>query len=92
MPTQVEYRKIKFPLRSFQNARDCDPISAFGGVVACNFRINKQIAKEISMNFVEVICAKGFDKLSLNILKKKKISELLIFQTIPESSSLNIVF
>ena len=40
------------------------------------------------MNFVEVICAKGFDKLSLNILKKKKISELLIFQTIPESSSL----
>ena len=62
----------KLPLKSFQNARNCDPISAFGGVVACNFRINKQIAKEISMNFVEVICARGFDKLSLSILKKKK--------------------
>ncbi len=62
----------KSTLASFKNAYDCDPISAFGGVVACNFKITKKIAQEISKNFLEVILAKSFDKKALNILKKKK--------------------
>ena len=60
------------PLNSFRNAYACDPISAFGGVIACNFKINKKIAIEINKNFLEVILAKGFDKDSLEVLKKKK--------------------
>ena len=63
----------KLPLVSFKNAYACDPISAFGGVIACNFKINKIIAKEINKNFLEVILAKGFEKDALNILKKKII-------------------
>ena len=59
-------------LTSFKNAFISDPISAFGGVIACNYRINKKIALEINRNFLEVILAKGFDKVSLEILKKKK--------------------
>ena len=59
-------------LTSFKNAYACDPISAFGGVIACNFKINKEIAKEINKNFLEVILAKGFDTNALTILKKKK--------------------
>jgi len=59
-------------LTSFKNAYSCDPLSAFGGVIACNFRIDKKIAKEISKNFLEVILAKTFDKEALTILKKKK--------------------
>ena len=62
----------KNPLISFKNAFSSDPISAFGGVIACNFKISKQIANEINKNFLEVILAKGFDKESLIILKKKK--------------------
>ena len=62
----------KVPLISFKNAYASDPISAFGGVIACNYRINKKIALEINKNFLEVILAKGFDKDSLQILKKKK--------------------
>ena len=62
----------KNSLVSFKNAFASDPISAFGGVIACNFKINKKIAEEINKNFLEVILAKGFDKDSLNILKKKK--------------------
>jgi len=62
----------KIPLISFKNAYASDPISAFGGVIACNYKINKKIALEISKNFLEVILAKGFDKESLEILKKKK--------------------
>jgi phosphoribosylaminoimidazolecarboxamide formyltransferase/IMP cyclohydrolase len=62
----------KFPLISFKNAYACDPVSAFGGVIACNFKITKIIAKEINKNFLEVILAKGFEKDALDILAKKK--------------------
>ena len=62
----------KSPLESFKNAYSCDPISAFGGIIACNYKINKTLAKEISKNFLEVILAKSFDKDALHILKKKK--------------------
>ena len=62
----------KSALTSFKNAYSCDPLSAFGGVIACNYKINKKIAFEINKNFLEVILAKGFDKDSLEILKRKK--------------------
>ena len=62
----------KVPLVSFKNAYASDPISAFGGVIACNYRVDKKIASEISKNFLEVILAKGFDEESLRILKRKK--------------------
>ncbi len=62
----------KSALASFKNAYACDPVSAFGGVIACNFKINKIIANEISKNFLEVILAKGFAKDALTVLKRKK--------------------
>ena len=62
----------KVPLISFKNAYASDPISAYGGIIACNYKITKQIALEINKNFLEVILARGFDKNSLEILKKKK--------------------
>ncbi len=62
----------KAPIISFKNAFTCDPVSAFGGVIACNFKINKKIADKINENFIEVILAKSFDKNAISILKKKK--------------------
>ena len=67
----------KVPLISFKNAYASDPVSAFGGVIACNYKINKKIASEINKNFLEVILAKGFDKESLEILKSKKNLRLI---------------
>ena len=49
-----------------------DPISAFGGIVACNFKISSKIANEIGKTFFEVIMGKGFDNNALKILKKKE--------------------
>jgi len=60
------------PLKSFEESFNCDPISAFGGVVACNFKINKKIAKKISSVFFEVILAKGIDKEALKVFGAKK--------------------
>ena len=43
----------KVPLTSFKNAYASDPVSAFGGVIACNYKIDKKIASEISKNFLK---------------------------------------
>ena len=59
-------------LDSFKLALQCDPISAFGGIVSCNFKISKRIASELNKIFLEVIIARGFDKEALKILKSKK--------------------
>ncbi len=63
---------IKNNLMSYKSALKCDPVSAFGGVVLCNFRINKDLALELNKTFLEVIVAKGFDTNALKILKLKK--------------------
>jgi phosphoribosylaminoimidazolecarboxamide formyltransferase/IMP cyclohydrolase len=62
----------KNPLISFKNAFASDPISAFGGIIACNFKVTRKVAIEINKNFSEVVLAKGFDSESLALLKKKK--------------------
>ena len=69
-PCGVSSNKSAF--QSFLNAQAGDPISAFGGIVVCNYKINNKIASEINKTFFEVILAKGFDKNALRIFKKKK--------------------
>ena len=56
---------------------ECDPISAFGGIVSCNFKITKLLALELSKLFLEVIIANKFDTNALKILKKKKNLRLI---------------
>ena len=68
---------LKNNLDSYKSALSCDPISAFGGIVACNFKINQKIAIELNKIFLEVIVANGFDKNALKILKKKKNLRLI---------------
>jgi phosphoribosylaminoimidazolecarboxamide formyltransferase/IMP cyclohydrolase len=59
-------------IKSYKLALACDPVSAFGGIVSCNFRINKNLAIELNKLFLEVIISNGFDKEALELLKKKK--------------------
>ena len=63
---------IKNNFDCYKAARACDPISAFGGVVSCNFKINKKLALELKKNFIEVIIANDFDNDALKVLKSKK--------------------
>ena len=64
-------------LMSYKLALSCDPISAFGGIVSCNFKISKNLAIELNKLFLEVIIANSFDKAALKILKKKKNLRLI---------------
>ena len=68
---------LKNNIDSYKSALGCDPISAFGGVVCCNFRINSKLALELNKIFLEVIIANGFDKNALKILKSKKNIRLI---------------
>ncbi len=64
-------------LASYRSALACDPISAFGGIVSCNFKIDKSLALELNKLFLEVIIANGFDNDALKLLKKKKNLRLI---------------
>ncbi len=78
-------------IESYKEALACDPISAFGGIVSCNFKVNKKIALELNKIFFEVIIGLGFDKDSLKILKKKKNLRLIDSSNLKEDNLFNIV-
>ena len=64
-------------LDSYKSALSCDPVSAFGGVVSCNFKISKNLAEELDKLFLEIIIGNGFDSSALKVLKKKKNLRLI---------------
>ena len=68
---------LKNDVECYKSALTCDPISAFGGIVSCNFKISKKLATELSKLFFEVIIAKNFESTALKILKKKKNLRLI---------------
>ncbi len=68
---------LKDGIESYKSALACDPISAFGGVVSCNFKVNKTLAIELSKIFLEVVIANGFDKEAIKILRLKKNLRLI---------------
>ena len=62
----------KEQISSYKNALMCDPISAFGGILAINSIVKKKLALEINKIFFEIILARGFKKDALKLLKKRK--------------------
>ena len=80
----------KRQLFSFTQAFNCDPLSAFGGVIICNYKIKHETAKEINKKFFEVVVAKDFDSKALSVLKRKK--NLRIIKNNQKYDSNEIVF
>ena len=74
-PCGISLKKNK--LDSYKSALSCDPVSAFGGVVSCNFKISKNLAEELDKLFLEIIIGNGFDSSALKVLKKKKNLRLI---------------
>ena len=63
--------------KAFLNALDCDSVSAFGGIVAFNSKVDKETAFKLSEIFLECVVAPSFDTEALEILKIKKNLRLL---------------
>ena len=59
-------------------AHACDPVSAFGGVIAANRTVTAGMARTVAEIFTEVIVAPGFEPEALEILSKKKNVRLLV--------------
>jgi phosphoribosylaminoimidazolecarboxamide formyltransferase / IMP cyclohydrolase len=62
---------------AYERAFACDPISAYGGVIALNRRVDAACAQALSGQFIEVLLAPGFDAEALEVLTQKKNVRLL---------------
>ncbi|MFA5771767.1 MAG: bifunctional phosphoribosylaminoimidazolecarboxamide formyltransferase/IMP cyclohydrolase [Thermoplasmata archaeon] len=62
---------------AYKPAYATDPISAFGGIVALNRKLDSPTAQEIASTFMEVVVAPGYEADALEILKKKKNLRIL---------------
>jgi phosphoribosylaminoimidazolecarboxamide formyltransferase/IMP cyclohydrolase len=69
--------------QAHERANDCDPVSAFGGVIAANETITKAAAEQIAEIFTEVIIAPDFEPAALEILTQKKNLRLLKCAPVP---------
>ncbi|ODA44608.1 IMP cyclohydrolase [Thermodesulfovibrio sp. N1] len=64
---------------AYKKAFECDPVSAFGGIIAFNRTVDKAVAEEIVHTFYEVIIAPEFDEEALQVFSTKKNLRLLKF-------------
>jgi len=65
------------PMESYTHALKCDPVSAFGGIVAINGIIDVDLAEKLNEIFLEIVCANDFTPESIKILTKKKDRRLV---------------
>jgi phosphoribosylaminoimidazolecarboxamide formyltransferase/IMP cyclohydrolase len=59
-------------IKAYQNALAADPVSAFGGIVACNRKMDIKLATEIDKTHYDCIIALDYDDESLKLLGRKK--------------------
>lgn len=62
---------------AYQHAHECDPVSAFGGVVAANRKVDLAMAEPLSKIFTEVLIAPDYDQDALELLMKKPSIRIL---------------
>ena len=62
---------------AYESALACDPVSAFGGIIAFNQEVGKETAEKVSQTFIEAIIAPGFTQEALDVLTQKKDLRLM---------------
>lgn len=64
-------------LKAYKKAHDADPISIFGGIVAFNRKVTKEVAEKCNEIFLEIVVAPDFEKGALDEFSKKKNLRLI---------------
>lgn len=77
---------------AWKAALRCDPVSAFGGIVALNRKLDEATAEQISAIFTEVIVAPDADEGAKAILAKKKNLRLLLTGGVPDAQAPGLSF
>jgi phosphoribosylaminoimidazolecarboxamide formyltransferase/IMP cyclohydrolase len=62
---------------AYEKALACDPLSAFGGVIALNGAVDKGLAERLHENFIEVLIAPEYDDDAMEVLRQKKAIRIL---------------
>src|SRR5229473_277223 len=70
---------------AYRKALECDPVSAFGGVIGFNLPVDTETAQEVAKLFVEAIAAPDYSAEALAILKAKKNLRLMKVTVAAES-------
>jgi len=68
-------------VEAYRRALECDPVSAFGGVIGVNRPIDRDTAKEMAKLFFEAIAAPGFDAAAREVFSTKK--NLRLVEVVP---------
>ena len=68
-------------------AHACDPVSAFGGVIAANRPVSVDMARQVSEVFTEVIVAPGYEEGAVEVLAAKKNLRILLAQDADNSGT-----
>ena len=71
---------------AYERARVCDPVSAFGGVIALSRPLDKDTAEKIAAIFTEVVIAPGATDEALAVVAAKPNVRLLLVDALPELS------
>jgi phosphoribosylaminoimidazolecarboxamide formyltransferase/IMP cyclohydrolase len=71
-------------LEAYNKVFACDPVSIFGGIVACNTKVKAATAIKLSELFLEIVAAVDFENEALEILKKKKNLRIIKLQKAPK--------
>ncbi len=75
---------------AYKKAYACDPVSIFGGIVACNREVDKATAEEMVKIFLEIVIAPSFSEEAKSILSAKKNLRLLEISDIEKPYSENV--
>ena len=67
----------KTALEAYERAFACDPMSAYGGVICLNRRVDRRLAEALVGQFVEVLFARGYDEDALEVLFTKPTLRIL---------------
>jgi phosphoribosylaminoimidazolecarboxamide formyltransferase / IMP cyclohydrolase len=68
---------------AYERARACDPVSAFGGVVAFNRPVPRAVAERMSQTFYEIVVSASFEDGALECYKEKKNLRVIAVPTAP---------
>ncbi|MGJ0534708.1 bifunctional phosphoribosylaminoimidazolecarboxamide formyltransferase/IMP cyclohydrolase [Methylocystis sp.] len=77
---------------AYAKALRCDPMSAFGGIVALNRKLDAEAAREIVKIFTEVIIAPDADEESISIIGAKKNLRLLLTGGVPDARAAGLTY
>src|SRR5206468_7711778 len=77
---------------AWELALRCDPVSAYGGIVACNRPLDGEAAELVARIFTEVIVAPDADEAARSVLGRKKNLRLLLTGSVPDPAEAGTVF